>query len=227
MTKRVCVYLDGFNFYYQYAHSLKYDFKWVDPWTLTEERLREALDDFRLERLTIYTAWPVHRGSHQRQYDYLETLENAYKGRVQVVRGRHRGRPPREKQTDVNLAVDIVDDAHTKAYDVGVLVSGDTDFVGALKKAKLRGYRMILITPHARNMELSDEVAKADTLRGFPKEMFLRHSLTKKAGGPQKAPFVERLSLYWPRSARRRWRRPRRSGLGRRCGGAEPGRARG
>ena len=188
VPKRVRVYLDGFNFYYQYSHSLKYDFKWVDPWTLTEERLRETLDDFRLEQLTIYTARPVDGDSRQRQRAYLDTLENAYEGRVRTVRGRHRGDPPREKQTDVNLAVDIVDDAHTKAYDVGVLVSGDTDFVGALKKAKLRGYRMILITPHARNMELSDEVAKADTLRGFPKEMFLRHSLTKKAGDRRKPP---------------------------------------
>lgn len=133
MTKRVRVYLDGFNFYYQYSHSLKYDFR-----TLTEERLREALDDFRLERLTIYTARPVDDGSYQRQRAYLEALKSAYRGRVQVVRGRHRGRPPREKQTDVNLAVDIVDDAHTKAYDVGVLVSGDTDFVGARHRKAAR-----------------------------------------------------------------------------------------
>ena len=178
---KICAYLDALNFYYRY--SCEYNFKWIDVHSLISERLREiGYQDIHLY-VKVYTSDSVDLDARQRQQSYLATLKRVYGDRVQIIQGKHTKRKPRiEKQTDVNLAVDIVDDAHKKDYDLGVLVSGDTDFVGALKKANSLNYKMALITPHAKNQELQDLVCEQYSLIGFPKEMFLRHSLSIKAG---------------------------------------------
>lgn len=44
-----------------------------------------------------------------------------------------------EKETDVNLAVDMTVGAHTGRYDVAVLVAGDTDYVRAIQAAQSNG----------------------------------------------------------------------------------------
>jgi uncharacterized LabA/DUF88 family protein len=44
-----------------------------------------------------------------------------------------------EKETDVNLAVDMTVGAHTNRYDVAVLVAGDTDYVRAVEAVQQTG----------------------------------------------------------------------------------------
>jgi uncharacterized LabA/DUF88 family protein len=41
-----------------------------------------------------------------------------------------------EKKVDINIAIDMVSLAHQNAYDTGILVSGDGDFVPVAKKIK-------------------------------------------------------------------------------------------
>ena len=48
-----------------------------------------------------------------------------------------------EKETDVNLAVDMTIGAHTNRYDVAVLVAGDTDYVRAVEAVQQTGRRVI------------------------------------------------------------------------------------
>lgn len=48
-----------------------------------------------------------------------------------------------EKETDVNLASDMVVGAHTDRFDVAMLVAGDTDYVHAIEAVQATGRRVI------------------------------------------------------------------------------------
>jgi uncharacterized LabA/DUF88 family protein len=70
--------------------------------------------------------------------------------RIELVLGRHEPRRDRygqryhvEKETDVNLAVDMVVGAYEDRFDVAMLVAGDTDYVRAIRAAQARGKRIV------------------------------------------------------------------------------------
>ncbi|HEX6370270.1 MAG TPA: NYN domain-containing protein [Longimicrobium sp.] len=48
-----------------------------------------------------------------------------------------------EKETDVNLATDMVVGAHANRYDVAMLVAGDTDYVPAVEAVQATGRKVI------------------------------------------------------------------------------------
>jgi uncharacterized LabA/DUF88 family protein len=48
-----------------------------------------------------------------------------------------------EKETDVNLAVDMAVGAHLNRYDVAMLVAGDTDYVHAVEAVQATGRKVI------------------------------------------------------------------------------------
>lgn len=52
-----------------------------------------------------------------------------------------------EKQTDTMISNDIITHAYTNAYDVGILISGDADFCGAVEIAKNQGKEIVLCNP--------------------------------------------------------------------------------
>jgi uncharacterized LabA/DUF88 family protein len=70
---------------------------------------------------------------------------------VDLLLGRHerrgadsRGRPRyEEKETDTNVAIQIVAGAYEDRYDVALVISGDTDMVPAMKMARARGKRVV------------------------------------------------------------------------------------
>jgi len=56
---------------------------------------------------------------------------------------------PEEKKTDVNIAVNLLDDAWTDSYECAIVVSNDSDLEGALRLVKLRRpqKRIIIMAP--------------------------------------------------------------------------------
>jgi uncharacterized LabA/DUF88 family protein len=48
-----------------------------------------------------------------------------------------------EKETDVNLAVDMTVGAYGDRYDVAVLVAGDTDYVRAIQAVQATGRKVL------------------------------------------------------------------------------------
>ncbi len=81
-----------------------------------------------------------------RQHNYLEVLE--LRGNIEFYFGNYRdksyacsgcNRPnsiSNEKQTDVNIAVQMLVDAYEDAFDVAVIMSGDSDLVPPIKEIK-------------------------------------------------------------------------------------------
>ena len=152
---KTIVYVDGLNLYYGSLRGTP--FKWLDLYALFRNCVLDSSTE--LEQVRYYTA-PVKASSSDdpasalRQQRYLRALK-AYRGdSVQVIHGfiaratrvLRLAHPPEdasgpkkvqvfqftEKQTDVNLAADLISDACHGRYQQAVLCSNDSDLVGAL-----------------------------------------------------------------------------------------------
>ncbi len=133
-SQRVAVYVDGLNLHNGLLKSGLP--RWLDPVALGREVLQSGQ---RLVGVRYFTSLLVksRRGRHQQDL-YLQALEAQG---AEIVLGRFYVYPVRcprcgrermeaeEKQTDVNIAVRLLADAHQDLYDRAVLVSADSDLL--------------------------------------------------------------------------------------------------
>jgi uncharacterized LabA/DUF88 family protein len=164
---KTIVYVDGLNLYYAALRGTA--FKWLDLYALFKDHLLEQ--ETELFQVRYYTA-PAKGSSSDdpespyRQRRYLHALK-AYRGnRIEIVHGFIARTTPflrlvrsdkpgpgiakaqvfqfTEKQTDVNLAADLISDAwHTRCRQA-VVCSNDSDLVGALAAVRRDHPSMIL-----------------------------------------------------------------------------------
>ena len=164
---RVRVYIDGFNFYYGITRP--YDFKWIDIELLIKRLLDKKISNFTIEQIFFFSSEVIGDEAHRRQQNYFNALQKhspnikIQLGRFHVgvkrgkIIGSGEGKIVRvkireEKETDVNIACKIVDDAHTSAkkdFDISCLISNDGDLSAALKVKQRLRQRTILILPLA------------------------------------------------------------------------------
>lgn len=155
----VIAYVDGFNLY----HGLK-DVNlrrgyWLDIPALCRELLKPHQDLVLVKYFTARVKKP--RESGRRQGIYLKALK--IRGGIRIVKGRHKPKEyvcqcgrrvtiGAEKRTDVNIAVEMISDAHQQQFDMAMLISGDTDFCGLMKALPrlYRNKRIIVAFPPGR-----------------------------------------------------------------------------
>lgn len=142
---RTIVYIDGYNFYY--GRIRKSAHKWLDLEAFCD-RLLPRNEVIRIKYFTaVVTAHPNDPSQPTRQATYLRALRTL--SRVDVEPGSfvvnhkwclgsegeewHRVRVSSEKGTDVHLASCLIRDAFMGAFDVGVVVSNDSDLVPAVR----------------------------------------------------------------------------------------------
>ncbi len=138
-TDRVMIFIDGSNVY----HSLKGHFRRTD---LDIGRFcQKLLDRRRLIRIYYYNV-RVGRTQEPERYRQQQAFF-ASVGAIPYCELRF-GRlvyvnwptvPPYEKGIDVLLATDLLTHSFKNNYDVGILVGGDSDYVGALQAVKDNG----------------------------------------------------------------------------------------
>ncbi|MDY5627695.1 MAG: NYN domain-containing protein [Clostridia bacterium] len=62
----------------------------------------------------------------------------------------------KEKGTDINLAVNMLSKAYQNAYDIAILVSGDTDYIPVIKELHNLGKIVVLATFPTQNIKRYD-----------------------------------------------------------------------
>ncbi|MGB6165858.1 MAG: NYN domain-containing protein [Pseudonocardiaceae bacterium] len=142
---RVAVYVDGFNLYFGLKAKYGRKYLWLDLQALATSLLRPGQT---LEQITYFTARVRNDPEGQRrQSDYLDALAS-YSSRVTVVDGRFQEKPRRcrdcgaawtvyeEKETDVNIAAALIEDAVLDRYDTALLISADSDLCPAIVTMK-------------------------------------------------------------------------------------------
>jgi uncharacterized LabA/DUF88 family protein len=142
-VKRVAVYIDGFNLYYAIRGLNKPWLKWLDLHKLSESFLREDEKLFAVHYFSAYATWDNEVFLRHREYvDALhavgvKTHIGKFKHKpVKCLKCRHEWQKPEEKETDVNIAIQIVEDACMDRHERYILISADTDIVPAMKAAK-------------------------------------------------------------------------------------------
>jgi uncharacterized LabA/DUF88 family protein len=142
---RVVIFIDGSNFY----HSVKESYQLHD----SEIDFQKLVDILKKERLLIgvyYYNAPLDRGynagTYWKQQKFFAELRKIPGFNVILCTMRkilEHGKPKFSvKGDDIYLATDMVSLAYEDQYDVAVLVSGDGDFVPAIKRVQKLGKRV-------------------------------------------------------------------------------------
>lgn len=162
---QVRAYVDGFNLY----HGLRQDGRrhlWLDLDALAVSLLKPGQ---HLDSVQYFTARVRNDPlGHQRQADYLDALL-AHSPRVTVVEGRFQQKTRscsrcrkewityEEKETDVSIAVALVEDGVLDRFDTALVVSADSDLCPAIRSLKrLRPAKRIIAAfpPNRRSDDL-------------------------------------------------------------------------
>jgi uncharacterized LabA/DUF88 family protein len=164
---RVVAYIDGFNLYHglRAKHARRY--LWLDLQALCGSLL---LPNQHLTRIKYFTA-AVRRqpGSQRRQQTYWNALD-AHCSCLRIELGRFQEKLVRchscrtvwrsheEKETDVGIAVALVEDAANKAFDTALLLSADSDLCPAIRAVRR-------IHPPAKLVAAFPPARRSDDLR--------------------------------------------------------------
>lgn len=185
------VYVDGLNLYYRALKGTP--FKWLNLRQLTEG----LFPDDAIQDICYFTSLIHSRndpGPPQRQLLYLRALHTLSGLRVFYgeLRGRTKVRPlanpvaglpdyvtildTEEKGTDVNLAMRLLVDGFTGAYEQAVVVTNDSDLAGPVRyvRDELK-LRTVVVNPSQDHTP--KELAAAATYIKRLRRSHLRHSL--------------------------------------------------
>lgn len=190
MSPRVAFFVDGFNLYHSLATYAKesgdHSVKWLDLMAMAEGNLHEVGGSSELRSVHYFTALPEHLyltnpGRLRRHRTYVRALTAYGAARPVVVLGRIAqqqvqvgtadgvvvGNLWREKGTDVALAMTLLREASKGGMDEAVIISGDADYLPAIKvfREMYPDVGLRFAFPRGRaSKELSREAPKSFTL---------------------------------------------------------------
>ena len=136
MKDMVSIYIDGFNFYYAAIRGKGSQYYYPSLKSLCNAMLRSFNADYEIKEIHYFTARVKSTSDdptkEPRQKRYLTALQK--EGIIRHLgKFNRREKPPKEKQTDVNITVQMLNDAWENKYTHGVLLSSDSDFVELLR----------------------------------------------------------------------------------------------
>ena len=161
---KTIVYVDGYNLYYGLLRKSRY--KWLDLYALFQNHVLKSESD--IVEIRYYTAPVLGKLSDDpdspiRQRTYLQALRKMPPHKVKIIEGKMVSSTPylrlvtplseqthiqvytlTEKNTDVNLAADLITGAWTGAYEQAVVCTNDTDISGALHAVQSHHPHLIL-----------------------------------------------------------------------------------
>lgn len=191
---RVGFLIDGFNLYHSILRLKKdtgYSAKWLDISSLCRSYLHLFGKDASLDSIYYFSAIPYylrHRAPDKitRHKDYIACLEatgihielgrfkekDVYCHRCKSMILKHE-----EKETDVAIAVRLLELFFTDTCDTAVIVSGDTDLAPAVERCMMnfKNKKVVFAFPFARkNNEL---LRLAPESFSISKKQYIKHPL--------------------------------------------------
>ena len=133
---KVACYIDGFNLYHAIVGLNRPHLKWVNLFSLAESLTREKETLVAVNYFSAYATWLP--GAYARHRRYIAALgamgvtpimaHFKYKDRS-CRRCGHTWTDHEEKETDVRLALKILEDATDSVFDRAIIISADSDLV--------------------------------------------------------------------------------------------------
>lgn len=157
--RRAALYVDGFNLYHAIDEMDRAYLKWLDLWRLA----RVIAPRSEVIRKVVWcTAFRPHsRSKTARHKAYYEALKSrgvtCMVGHFVVYADGcnacgHSWTVATEKQSDVNLALAVLDDAHENRFDVCYLMTTDGDHAATARflKERFPEKKLVLVSPPGR-----------------------------------------------------------------------------
>lgn len=203
-------YVDGFNLYYGIRTKGWQRYYWLNIRMMATGLLRPDQELVRTKYFTtLVSATPEDPEKSRRQVAYLEALGTL--GEFDIFYGHYLQKQMKcfkcganwatheEKMTDVNIAVEMLNDAYEDAFDTALLVSGDSDLTGpvtTIRRKFPRKWVVVAFPPERHSDQLRKAAHRTLTIgrkkladSQFPDEVY-------KAGG-----FVLRRPESWKRKS--------------------------
>jgi uncharacterized LabA/DUF88 family protein len=195
---RVAAFVDGFNLYHAIDDLRTPHLKWLNLRGLCEAFA--PTPEHQLTGVLYFSAFATwRRDSYGRQQAYVKALKAAG---VTPIMGRFKPKDRgcrscgatwqdhEEKETDVNVALQLLHWAHRDKFDLALLISGDSDLspVVRLVRGEFPHKRIRILTPVGRNhsMELVTAAGGAEHARKIQRihlERALLPASVKDRGG--------------------------------------------
>ena len=159
--ERVIAYVDGFNLYFGLKGKGWRRFYWINIQLLVQNLLKF---NQQLVMTKYFTARIIGSpDKEKRQSTFIEALETL--SDFEIFYGKYQLNPrfcqycgsqeevPKEKMTDVQIAVEMLSDAFQDKFDVALLISADSDLVPPVCSVKrlFSHKRIIVAFPPARH----------------------------------------------------------------------------
>jgi uncharacterized LabA/DUF88 family protein len=193
--RQVVAYVDGFNLYNGLKEKHGKRYMWLDLEAMVNRLLQP---DQVFNRVRYYTAAVRNDPPAQfRQQTYLDALR-AHCRYVDVVLGRFQEKTARchscgrswrtyeEKETDISIALGMVEDAVNQEFDTALLISGDSDLVPAVAAVRrLRpAAKIVAAFPPRRHSDELRRVVDANFTIGDAviRQSLLPHEVRTAAG---------------------------------------------
>lgn len=143
-SDRVACFIDGFNLYHAIADLGESHLKWVNLWSLSEQFvLGKGQRLCHVYYFSAYADWLP--GKKRRHEAYVAALRAV--GVTPIMgkfKKKHRRCPGcsnqwlshEEKETDVNIALTLLNEAYKGTYDRALVISRDSDLVPAIQMVR-------------------------------------------------------------------------------------------
>lgn len=141
---RVSFFIDGFNVFHALDCKISYHkYKWLDYWALAKCFVTSKDKIIDVYYFTAYAEWEADKKARHQlliralNMNGVKIIFGKFKLRDKKCRICHRTYQTfEEKQTDVNISVKLFQCAYNDTFDKGILVTGDSDIVPAIKAVK-------------------------------------------------------------------------------------------
>ena len=153
--QKVIVYIDGFNFYYGLKRNHRWRrYYWLDIVKFFEMFMKPGQE---LVSLKYFSAKPDNIDKALRQNAFFQA--NKENPKFHLILGKYLRKSIRcyncgymiqtyeEKESDVRIATQIVDDANNHRCDIAIVVSADSDMIPAIELAIQTGTKVFVYFP--------------------------------------------------------------------------------
>jgi uncharacterized LabA/DUF88 family protein len=153
--QKVIVYVDGFNFYYGLKKNIRWRrYYWLDIVRFFEMFMKQ---DQELVCVKYFSAKPDNMDKALRQNAFFQA--NKENPKFQLILGKYLRKNIKcyncgyliqtyeEKESDVRIATQIVNDANNHNSDVAIVVSADSDMIPAIELALEAGTKVFIYFP--------------------------------------------------------------------------------
>ena len=173
MKIRAAFYIDGFNLYHAIADLKEPFLKWLNLWELAATLIPGQSEE--VVRVVFCTAhYPGDENKRWRYLEYIKALEIAG---VECTFGHYVHEPascrecgagwqkPTEKQTDINIALNLYHDAFTDVFDKAYLVTADSDQAATARFLKVNFPQKALVSVSPPGRSFSKNILAHATSR--------------------------------------------------------------